>query len=453
MADPGIRSTRSARGTRDIDTRLVAGRYRLIEPLGRGGMGTVWLALDETLRREVAVKELDASRELGGHEREIFTARTLREARAAGRVSHPSVAAVYDVFEENGHPWIVMQLVRSRTLGDAVRDDGPLPPRRVAEIGLQVLGALTAAHGAGVLHRDVKPDNVLLAEDGRTVLTDFGIATLEDDSPVTRTGALIGTPAFIAPERAAGSAAERASDLWSLGVTLFAAVEGRSPFQRGHALASLAAVMYEGPGPLRRAGALGPVLIGLLHKDPGLRMTAAEAARALRAIVDGTAPAPTEEVPLPPPPPPPPPRRRRRLWPAAAGAATLLVGLTAGAVAYVTADGGTPTGIPPAPTTAVETTQAASVPATTPTPTQGNPVENRQPPSGEKPEPPKPSPGKPTKEPEKKPTNDPTEEPTEDSGGDQGNDQGENQGNEDDGLVEPGSEQLQASIDVGSDLP
>ncbi|HEX8006259.1 MAG TPA: serine/threonine-protein kinase [Trebonia sp.] len=406
--------------TRDTGTRLVAGRYRLIEPLGRGGMGTVWLALDETLRREVAVKELNASQELGGHEREVYTVRTLREARAAGRLSHPAVAAVYDVFEESGHPWIVMELVRSRTLGEVVREEGPLPPRRVAEIGLEVLSALTAAHGAGVLHRDVKPDNVLLADDGRTVLTDFGIAALEGDSPVTRTGALVGTPAFIAPERATGGGAQRASDLWSLGVTLFAAVEGRSPFQRGHALASLAAVMYEGPGPLRRAGALGPVLNGLLRKDPARRMTAAEAERSLRAITDGTAPEPTEEVPLAVP------RRRRRLWPVAVAAGTLLVGLTAGGIAYVTA-GGDPARDRPTPATTVETTPAATLPAEEPSIRQDDPapVKTRKPPKDKtkKPDPSKPPPEEPTEE--------PTDEPSEDSSG---------------GVVEPGSDRLQAGL-------
>ncbi|ETK36403.1 serine/threonine-protein kinase [Microbispora sp. ATCC PTA-5024] len=267
--------------------RVVAGRYRLIEPLGRGGMGTVWRALDRVLEREVAVKELLASREMTEPEREIFTIRTFREARAAGRLSHPSVAAVYDAFEENGHPWIVLELVPSRTLGSVIREEGPLSPRRAAEIGSQVLAALRVAHAAGVLHRDVKPDNVLLAHDGRAVLTDFGIAAMEDDSPVTRTGMLVGTPAFIAPERAAGAQAQRASDLWSLGVTLFMAVEGRSPFHRGHALATLAAVMYEEPGPLRLAGPLAPVIEGLLVKDPALRMAAEQAAQHLHAVATG----------------------------------------------------------------------------------------------------------------------------------------------------------------------
>ncbi|WP_344926011.1 serine/threonine-protein kinase, partial [Streptosporangium carneum] len=280
---------------------IIGTRYRLLEHIGRGGMGTVWRAKDEVLGRDVAVKEVIPSPDLTGPEREVFTLRTLREARAAGRIGHPGVATVYDVIEEHGRPWIVMQLVESRTLGAVVREDGPLPPVRVAQIGLEVLGALVAAHNAGVLHRDVKPDNVLLARDGRAVLTDFGIAVLEGDSSVTRTGALIGTPAFIAPERAGGGPAEFASDLWSLGVTLYVAVEGRSPFERAHPLATLSAVMHEEPAPLRHAGSLGPVIYGLLRKDPAQRMSAQDVQIHLRSIVNGTAPQATMPIDLPVP--------------------------------------------------------------------------------------------------------------------------------------------------------
>ncbi|MGW4422338.1 protein kinase domain-containing protein [Streptosporangium sp. NPDC004631] len=280
---------------------IIGARYRLLEHIGRGGMGTVWRARDEVLGRDVAVKEVIPSPDLTGPEREVFTVRTLREARAAGRVGHPGVATVYDVIEEDGRPWIVMQLVESRTLGAVIREDGPLPPARVARIGLEVLGALVAAHHAGVLHRDVKPDNVLLARDGRAVLTDFGIAVLEGDSSVTRTGALIGTPAFIAPERASGGTAEFASDLWSLGVTLYVAVEGRSPFERAHPLATLSAVMHEEPAPLRLAGPLGPVIYGLLRRHPRRRMSAQEVQIHLRSIVNGTAPQATMPIDLPSP--------------------------------------------------------------------------------------------------------------------------------------------------------
>ncbi|WP_405149786.1 protein kinase [Sphaerisporangium sp. NBC_01403] len=319
--------------------RLVAGRYRLVEPLGRGGMGVVWRAVDELLGREVAVKELHCINGLTGPEREMFTTRTFREARAAGRLSHPGVAAVYDVFEESGHPWIVMQLVPSRTLASILAEEGPLQPRRVAEIGAQVLAALRAAHAAGVLHRDVKPDNVLITGDGDAVLTDFGIATLDDDSPMTRTGVLMGTPAFISPERAAGGQAEPVSDLWSLGVTLFLAVEGRSPFHRSHALATLAAVMYQEPEPFTLAGALAPVIEGLLVKDPEARMTADEAARRLSAVASGQAAEPFQTARGSTVPPAPQGRGRRGIM---IGSATLVVllGLAAvGGVAYVTASG------------------------------------------------------------------------------------------------------------------
>ncbi|MFI7223692.1 serine/threonine-protein kinase [Nonomuraea angiospora] len=271
-------------------TEMVGGRYRLLRTIGRGGMGTVWQAHDEVLGRDVAVKEVLPPPDLTGPEREVFAVRTFREARAAGRVAHPGVATVYDVLEENGHPWIVMQLVHSRTLGELIREDGPMSPPAAADIGLQLLEALRAAHAAGVLHRDVKPDNVLLTEDGRAVLTDFGIATTEDEAPVTSTGVLLGTPAFMAPERAAGSQAKPSSDLWSLGVTLYMAVEGHSPFQRDNPLATLGAVLHAEPEPLSRAGVLGPVLLGLLRKNPAERMSLEEAEQRLAAILTGGAP-------------------------------------------------------------------------------------------------------------------------------------------------------------------
>ncbi|MFD1540041.1 serine/threonine protein kinase [Nonomuraea guangzhouensis] len=281
---------------------LVGGRYRLVKTIGQGGMGTVWQAHDEVLGRDVAVKEIHPPPDLTDPERDVFSVRTFREARAAGRVAHPGVATVYDVLEEHGHPWIVMQLIHSRTLGELVRDDGPMLPADAADIGVQVLEALRAAHAAGVLHRDVKPDNVLLTEDGRAVLTDFGIATTEGEAPVTRTGVLVGTPAFMAPERAAGGEARVASDLWALGATLYFAVEGHSPFQRPHALATLGAVLHSEPAPMARAGMLAPVILGLLRKDPAERMTLDEAEHQLHRVmisdsVESTAPV---AIPVPP---------------------------------------------------------------------------------------------------------------------------------------------------------
>ncbi|GAA3208109.1 serine/threonine-protein kinase [Nonomuraea helvata] len=310
---------------------MVGGRYRLLRTIGRGGMGKVWHAHDEVLGRDVAVKEVLPPPDLTGPEREVFAVRTFREARAAGRVAHPGVAAVYDVLEEGGHPWIVMQLVDSRTLGDLVREEGPMSPLETANIGLQLLEALRAAHAAGVLHRDVKPDNVLLTEDGRAVLTDFGIATTEDEAPVTRTGILIGTPAFMAPERAAGGQASPASDLWSLGITLYMAVEGHSPFQRDNALATLSAVMHAESAPLARAGVLAPVLLGLLRKNPAERMSLVEAERRLAVIIAGGTTEQTGPVPIPVA---EPRSRRRGLRVAAIAGSALIVAVVAGGAAW-----------------------------------------------------------------------------------------------------------------------
>ncbi|MDH2428595.1 serine/threonine-protein kinase [Sphaerisporangium sp. TRM90804] len=269
--------------------RRVAGRYLLLEPIGRGGMGIVWRAHDEVLDRPVAVKEV-LYRPLSEADRETFNRRTMREARAAGRLDHPSVVVVHDVIEEDGRPWIVMQLVRSRSLGETLRDSGPIAPRRVALIGARVLDALRAAHAAGVLHRDVKPENVLLTEGGRVVLTDFGIATMPEEAALTATGDLSGTPAFIPPERLRGLPATPESDLWSLGATLYAAVEGRPPFDRGAPVPTMAAVLNDDPAPAVAAGPLAPLLEALLRKDPGRRITAAEAAEALDLIAAGVTP-------------------------------------------------------------------------------------------------------------------------------------------------------------------
>jgi len=266
--------------------RRVASRYQLLEAIGRGGMGIVWRAHDELLDREVAIKEVRYADMLGEDNQEDFNRRTKREARAAGRLTHPNVVVVHDVVEEDGRPWIVMQLVESRSLGKVIRQDGPLPPWRVAEIGLKLLEALRAAHAQGVLHRDVKPENVLLADDGRVVLTDFGIATLEAETALTMTG-IAGTPAFIPPERIKGGSAQRESDLWSLGATLYAAVEGKPPHDRGGALPTMHAILNDEPEPPVHAGPLAPVLEGLLRKDPALRMPYREAERLLRRVAAG----------------------------------------------------------------------------------------------------------------------------------------------------------------------
>ncbi|MFI6596738.1 serine/threonine-protein kinase [Nonomuraea sp. NPDC050536] len=263
--------------------RRIAGRYQLQEPIGKGGMGIVWRAHDELLDRTVAVKEVRYAAALGD-EVQLLNRRTMREARAAARFEHPNAIIVHDVIEEDGRPWIVMQLVPSRSLGAVIKQDGPLPPKRVAEIGLAVLDALHRAHEAGVMHRDVKPENVLLADDGRVVLTDFGIATLETETQLTVTG-LAGTPAFIAPERLKGLPARRESDLWSLGATLYTALEGRSPHERGMALATMHAVLTDPPDPAEQEGPLGEVIQGLLVKEPVQRLTYEETARLLRRAI------------------------------------------------------------------------------------------------------------------------------------------------------------------------
>lgn len=238
---------------------LLAGRYRLVALLGAGGMGTVWRAHDELLGRDVAVKRIDVDEDAPPDERAMLYARAAREARAAALLDHPGIITVHDVVEPDGLPWIIMELVEGRSLDQAVRDDGPFPPRRVAEIGARLLDALTAAHRRGLLHRDVKPANVLLADDGRVILTDFGIAAIEGDPALTRAGALVGSPGFIAPERLRDQPAGPASDLWSLGATLYAAVEGRAPFDRATPMAALGAVLTEETPSPRRAGALAPL--------------------------------------------------------------------------------------------------------------------------------------------------------------------------------------------------
>ncbi|GGP08017.1 protein kinase [Nonomuraea glycinis] len=272
---------------RKPDGRRIAGRYQLQEPIGKGGMGIVWRAHDELLDRTVAVKEVRYAAALGD-EVQLLNRRTMREARAAARFEHPNVIVVHDVIEEDDRPWIVMQLVESRSLGTVIKQDGPLPPRKVAKIGLAVLDALQRAHESGVLHRDVKPENVLLADDGRVVLTDFGIATLETETQLTVTG-LAGTPAFIAPERLKGLPARRESDLWSLGATLYTAVEGRSPHERGMALATMHAVLTDEPDPATHAGPLASVIAGLLAKEPVQRLSYEETAQALRRVISYSA--------------------------------------------------------------------------------------------------------------------------------------------------------------------
>ncbi|WP_185842338.1 serine/threonine-protein kinase [Streptomyces sp. WAC 06725] len=278
--------------------RLLAGRYRLAEVLGRGGMGTVWRATDEVLGRTVAVKELRFPGGVEEDEKRRLITRTLREAKAIARIRNNGAVTVYDVVDEDDRPWIVMELVEGRSLAEVVRDDGPLTPRRAAEVGLAVLDVLRAAHREGILHRDVKPSNVLMSDDGRVVLTDFGIAQVEGDPSLTSTGMLVGAPSYISPERARGQKPGPPADLWSLGGLLYACVEGVPPYDKGSAIATLTAVMTEPLEPPKSAGPLEEVIYGLLVKDPAARLDD----RGARALLLDAANAPEDTGPEPPAP-------------------------------------------------------------------------------------------------------------------------------------------------------
>ena len=293
---------------------LAAGRYRLLERLGEGGAGTVWRAHDAMLRRHVAIKEMRGTGD--------FAQRAIREARAAARVNHPCIVMVHDVVIHEGRPWIVMDLVEGRSLDRVLAQDGPLPPYRAAEVGLRILDALEAAHAHGLLHRDVKPANVLVDRDGTAMLTDFGIA-----APLTgeegATG-LAGSAGYIAPERLRGEPAGPASDLWSLGATLYTAVEGVAPFRRELPEAVAAAVlMHDPPAPVRAGPELGGLLLAMLAKDPAQRPAPARIREVLRRVAGGYG-APTDPSPRQPAPEPVPPRRRGP-WPLLAAAAAVLV--------------------------------------------------------------------------------------------------------------------------------
>ncbi len=273
--------------------RLVGGRFELLARLGAGGMGTVWRARDLELHREVAIKEVrpvdaalhEHSPALAAQQRE----RVLRESRALARLQHPNVVSIYQILDAEGspYPWIVMELVRGTSLQERLRH-GPLTPQDAARIGRGVLGALQAAHAAGIHHRDVKPGNVLLRMDGSAVLTDFGIAALRDSATLTATGELIGSPEYIAPERLHGDETQTASDLWSLAMLLYVAVEGYHPLRRASTIATLAAVMTDPVPPPRRAGPLAAALTAVLVTDPGARPNGEQLDRMLAAAEAGT---------------------------------------------------------------------------------------------------------------------------------------------------------------------
>ncbi|MFD6875562.1 MULTISPECIES: protein kinase [unclassified Streptomyces] len=289
--------------TSEAGRRLVDGRFELIGPLGAGGMGTVWRARDIALHRDVALKEVRppdpamaaAQPDLTVQLRE----RAVREARALARLAHPNVVTIHHIVEppegSDGHPWIVMELVKGGSLHDRLAG-GPMPVADVLRLGLDVLSALRAAHAEGVLHRDVKPANVLLRPDGSAVLTDFGIAALHGSTALTSTGVLIGSPEYIAPERVRGEEGLAASDLWSLGMLLYVAAEGVHPLRRATSLATVVAILDEPIPAPARSGPLAPVLERLLVRDPAVRPDGA----ALEALLRGAQGATGGPGPVPP---------------------------------------------------------------------------------------------------------------------------------------------------------
>ena len=284
----------------DSDRRVVDGRFRLESRLGGGGMGTVWRATDLVLHRNVAVKEVrppDAGlAEYDPDGARMLRERVLREARALARIDHPNVVTIHHIVDggEGAYPWIVMELVGGGSLADRL-GRGPMDTTGTARLGREVLAALCAAHDAGIQHRDVKPANVLLRPDGRPVLTDFGIAAIRESTALTATGSIIGTADYMAPERVSGNDGGAASDLWSLAMMLYAAVEGRHPLRRGTTLATLAAVLYEEVPPPVKAGPLADVLMRVLVRDPAARPDAETLDRMLASVAEGGAAAAVTE--------------------------------------------------------------------------------------------------------------------------------------------------------------
>jgi serine/threonine protein kinase len=319
--------------------QLIAGRYTLDREVGRGGMGAVWLARDETLGRDVAIKRVGTAP--GGESADL--ARAEREARLAARLNHPHVVAVFDLITEGDERWLVMEYVDGVTLSGLVQRDGALTPDRASPLIRQAADALAAAHAAGIVHRDVKPSNILVTSDGQVKLSDFGIARAEADASLTQTGLVTGSPAYLAPEVASGQMATTASDVWSLGATLFHALAGHPPYEVGdNLMGALYRIVHEEPPRLMEAGWLAPVLEGTMTRDPEHRWSMARVRDALVAGPAGTLitplpastaptldPAPTELLSAAVPP-VEPERARRRRPPApllVAGAVALLVGL------------------------------------------------------------------------------------------------------------------------------
>jgi serine/threonine protein kinase len=338
----------------DADARI-GGRYRLDKRLAAGGMGTVWQGWDERLHRVVAVKRLHVQPGLSAAERNVAIQRSMREARITARLHHPNAVEVYDIVDEPTGPCLIMQYVPSRSLQEIIRADGPLPPSDVARIGTQIAGALAAAHRAGVVHRDVKPGNVLIAEDGTAKITDFGISHAFDDVSLTSTGLVMGTPAYLAPEVARGASSDFASDVYALGATLYMAVEGHGPFgDDQNPMAVLHRAASGAWDPPVRAGALTPALHAMMATDPSRRPSMVEVANMLPQMHAVRAPAPPPlavartqvlEDRLPPPLPPyePEPQRHRGWVPIAVAAIVIVLAAVLAVILLGNTGGGTPT--------------------------------------------------------------------------------------------------------------
>ncbi|GGK68216.1 serine/threonine protein kinase [Streptomyces flaveus] len=372
-------------GTERENLRVIAGRYRLESRLGRGGMGVVWRASDLLLGRQVAVKELSVDPSLPEEESRSQRERTLREARAVAQLEHPNIIVVHDVVEDDERPYMVMELIEGSSLADRISSDGPLDAAEAARMGVALLGALRRAHGAGVLHRDLKPANVLVSDEGRVVLTDFGIARVEGATTLTENGSFVGSPEYTAPERMSGARTGPESDLWSLGALLCTALSGESPFHRDSLGGILHAVVSAEIHPPDEAAPILPVVRGLLERDPDRRLGSAQAERMLRAFLDTgrTPPVPPgpatstrrdvqERQPVTAPPRIPSPARplplsaRRALIAAALVAAMAGAGVSAAALLM---RGGGDNGRTPPPTSSVPRTSPGTSPPTSPTPT------------------------------------------------------------------------------------
>jgi eukaryotic-like serine/threonine-protein kinase len=286
---------------KETSTRVIAGRYRLIEQLGQGGVGQVWRARDELLRREVAVKEIVFPGTVSELDRASMQARVLREARAAAGLPHTSVVTVYDVIRDATRGYIVMELITASSITELVQRDGPMPVAKVAAIAAQMVDVLAAAHEHGIIHRDVKPGNVMVLPEGTVKLADFGIAWIKDDPKITASGLVLGSPSFMAPEQAQGMESTPATDMYGLGATMFYAVEGELPFDKGQAIATLTSVMTDPPRRPHRAGALAPLIRALMAKDPAARPSASQVRSLLKPLVSsGPFPPPVDAGIVPP---------------------------------------------------------------------------------------------------------------------------------------------------------